>query len=329
MPSPDSETRPSLSPPQVCGEPAWHILGGGSLGCLLASYLQLAGAAPRLLLRDRSSLDVAQAAGVSLQRDGAVERINGLALVCPDQLEDAVERLFVCTKAHQTITALDAMSAHLHKQPLVVLMQNGMGVREALLDQWPQATVLHAITTEGAFQTRRFQVVHAGRGDTLIGSVATGDRRDEETEIANAIARMLGHAGLAARAVDDCETRLWQKLAVNSVINPLTALYRCRNGELFAQPDAPARVAQLCREMAAVACASGMEMTAADLSERVATVARATAANRSSMLQDVDAGRLTEIDFINGFVVRKAHDLGIAVPAHEAVLGAVKQLTPA
>ena len=158
--------------------------------------------------------------------------------------------------------------------------------------------------------------MHAGRGETQLG----GDVVCEE------FAAQLDRSGLRASVVTDIATRLWQKLAVNCAINPLTALHRCRNGELRELADLETRIAAVCAEIAAVAGAAGIALEAADLTTRVHTVIAGTAANRSSMLQDVEAGRTTEIDYLNGFVAREGRRLSVSTPANAALQAAVHAL---
>lgn len=299
--------------------PPWFILGAGAIGGLFAAALHRAGRDVTLLLRDAETLaQWRRGGGLALERDGAVEHI-ALPALTPDQAAGPVARVLVCTKAHHTAAALAAIGHALAPDAVLVLLQNGMGVREQLQPQWPQAAILHALTTEGAYRRGRFDIVHAGRGSTVIGAV-----EPERTALAARIAEEL-ECELAPAPVADIGARLWQKLAVNSVINPLTALQRCRNGELLELPGIEGEVAVLCAELATVAAAAGETLQPDALAATVFAVMRATAANRSSMLQDLDHRRRTEIDFINGYVVREAQRLRLPCPAHAALLAAVRQ----
>jgi 2-dehydropantoate 2-reductase len=207
---------------------------------------------------------------------------------------------------------------HLTANPIVVLLQNGMGVREMVLNAIPQATVLHAITTNGAYQRQRFHVVHAGLGETVIGAVDPTDQVYAE-HAATAL-----QSELPLACVSDITRRLWLKLAINSVINPLTALYQCRNGELLKIPAIENIIAHLCAEFIEVAHAEDQLFDVTAVQENVMRVIRDTAANQSSMLQDINTRRRTEIDFINGFIVKLALHHGIGCPEHVALFDAIK-----
>ncbi len=312
----------------------WHILGAGALGGLLAARLQLAGAAPMLILRDDATAAAARTAGITLF-DGttattspvSVATLTELNLCSPARLQGPVNRLILCTKAHHSLTALRSLGDQLSPTAHVLLMQNGMGVREQLLAQWPELTILHGVTTEAAWRRGRFEIVHAAHGQTLLAGVGTVTAGQHA--VLEQLASLFNRAGIAAQVVADCRPALWEKLVVNSVINPLTALHRCRNGELADIPGVAEQVRALCEEAAAVAQASGVPLQTAALEARVLQVRDATAANRSSMLQDVLAGRTTEIDFINGYIVREAERYGLVVPVQRGMWQAVAALTRA
>lgn len=323
----------------MSAEPPWHILGAGALGCLIATRMLLAGAAPTLILRNDEALAEARATGITLDpalpdapphhpppvpdRSGAI-RIDTLALQTAARLDTPLERVLLCTKAPQSVEALASVSAWLTPSTHVILLQNGMGVSEQLCARWPDLTVLHGITTEGAWRKQRFHIVHAARGETLLGG--SGALAPMTRAVLESLARTLSDAGLSTRVTADCRPALWEKLTVNSVLNPLTALHRCRNGETASIPGVAATIHALCNEAAAVAQACGVTVTAAALEARVLQIRAATALNRSSMLQDVLARRATEIDFINGYIVREAARHRIAVPVQEAMWRAVTAL---
>lgn len=301
----------------------WHVLGAGSIGCLFAACLQRAGVSTHVILRDAMRLRQWRAAGGITLHDGPhAQRIAPDASCADDPHAPGapIRQLLVCTKAQQTRAALAAIEHALAPDATLVLLQNGMGVREQIQPLLPRAAILHALSTEGAYQTERFHVVHAGHGETLIGASDPTQRT-----LARATATAL-RCELRIDAVDDIDARLWLKLAVNSIINPLTALHDCRNGDVPTLPGSDEALPALCREAAAVATAAGQPLTAERIAAELQRVCHATAANRSSMLQDIAARRRTEIDFINGHVVRVAAAHGIDCPRQQALLQRVRQL---
>lgn len=290
--------------------PHWHILGAGSIGGLWACELFRSGRKPLLIFRDEAALAAYRlAGGISLKQAGTTEHFD-VAATCPAHLQTPLTQVLITTKAHQTSAAVAAIAHRLAADAVLVLMQNGMGVAEQLREQYPGLTVLLASTTEGAYREGNFAVVHVGGGGTLIG----GDFA------AAACAQSLSTPQLPVGVSENIERVLWRKLAVNCVINPLTALHHCRNGELLERPQLAADVQRVCDEIAALSAALGREEWIDDLEQEVHRVAHATAANRSSMLQDIEAGRATEIDYINGYLCRLAEEKGLDLPINRELV---------
>jgi 2-dehydropantoate 2-reductase len=293
--------------------PHWHVLGAGAVGCLFASTLARGGCQTTLLMRDP---------GARGKRRVVVESAAGAAAV---QLAvqaagagGAIGHLLVTTKAYDVAAAVAAVAHRLDASSQVLLLANGMGFAAELQAERPHLQLFQGTTTHGAHRIAPLHVRHAGGGATRVGRPGAG-------------APAAWFAGWA-RAVPDSHWEpeigraLWLKLAVNCAINPLTALHRCRNGELASRPALAAEVRLLCEEIAAVSAAAGHVETARTLCGNVAQVLAATAANRSSMLQDVLAGRRTEIDYITGHLLAIAADRGIPAPHNLALLERVRAL---
>jgi 2-dehydropantoate 2-reductase len=144
-----------------------------------------------------------------------------------------------------------------------------------------------------------------------------------ENPLAAEVAALLASAGLEAQARADLPSLLWEKLLVNAAINPLTALTGLPNGGLAEDKLLRDLMLAAVAEGAAVAAAEGVALPE-DPVRRAVEVCRRTAQNRSSMLQDLDRGRRTEVDAINGFIVRKAKVYGIPAPVNGALYALVK-----
>ena len=302
---------------------SWHLLGLGAIGCLYAAYLRRAGIALQVIVRNAAALQQLPVnGGITLQHGNELATV-ALDATTPAAIAEPIAQLLICTKAHQTLPAVAAIKNNLAAKPLLILLQNGMGVRELLQREIPDAIILHAISTEGAFRTTRFAVTHAGRGNTMIGAIDSMQQQYAKTALTQL------RCELPFELAPDIEQRLWLKLGVNSVINPLSAIHRCRNGELLQLANIDAIVTSLCDELAALAQAERMAITAQQYRDAVYRVMRDTAENRSSMLQDIEAGRATEIDFINGYILRRAAHQNLDCPHHAQLLAAVHALEPA
>jgi len=292
----------------------WHVLGTGAMACLWAANLAASGRAVAMIARAPSR--VAAYHGITLETAAGSERYS-VAAETGDSV-DPISRLLVCTKAPDALAALGAVRRRLGEGAVVVLLQNGMGFHDEALRIASHARVFCALTTEGAWCPAPFHVRHAGRGMTLLGRYPRGSLAE-----AAALAEVLPVMRLEIRAVRDIEQEMWRKLAVNCTINALTAVHGCTNGALLEPGEAGHEFIALCVETAAILAALGRHELAAGLADTARGVARRTAANRSSMLQDVQARRRTEIDYINGFLCRQAAAAGVPCPLNTALCARV------
>lgn len=287
-----------------------HILGAGSMGLLLAARL-LPVANPMLLRRPGYWPARLQ---LTLQEGDARQQL-AIAQLGTDALVRPVERLIVCTKAYDVLPALQGLGARLAPDAALLLVQNGMGSQQAVVRAFPGCSIYAASTTEGAYRPAPGCVVHAGRGITRIGRLR-GAAQDW--------VGLLQAAGLDCEAVEAIDWHLAGKLRINALINPLTVLHGCRNGELLTRPEAVAAMRRLGAEADAVLAAAGYTFPEPAF-EQAAAVARQTAANVSSMLQDARAGRPLELDAITGHLLELAQRHGVPAPEHQALY---EKLTP-
>lgn len=289
----------------------WHILGAGAMGCLWAYHLKQAGHDATLLLRDSHT----PTATVTLERDNtkSAASVNS----CSAVKAGSITHLLVATKATDTVQAVLAHQQALADNCCIVLLQNGMGQHQALADALPNTPIYAALSTDGAWLRVPFHTVHAGRGLTRIGAITV-------TATHATLMPVLQGLALQTEWTDDITPALWLKLATNCAINGLTAIYRCSNGELLDGGIRQQRMQRLCHEVECLMQAEGITLPGdADCYASAIAIAQATAENRSSTLQDVLAGRRTELDALNGFVVRKAQQHGIPTPENSAVLAEV------
>ncbi|NVK44145.1 MAG: 2-dehydropantoate 2-reductase [Oceanospirillaceae bacterium] len=295
----------------------WTILGAGAIGCLWGASLQQAGLDVTLILRDAARLQqFRQIGGIRLTRDSE----QRLCPVNASLARDArpIERLLLCTKAFDTEAALRVVLPLLRPASRVLVLQNGLGNQQLATELVGVGRLFAGSTTDGAWLQGPFDVVHAGRGETAIG---TFDGRAD-----NLIDELPAGFGLQLRADPDIETTLWRKLAINCAINPLTAIHGCRNGELARVPEYRQHLVRLCEEFEQVAAARHIQLFDTPLVDQALRVATATGTNYSSMLQDIRHRRRTEIEQISGYLCREADRLGIAVPTHREMLHLVKEL---
>ncbi|HLN61659.1 MAG TPA: 2-dehydropantoate 2-reductase, partial [Symbiobacteriaceae bacterium] len=200
--------------------------------------------------------------------------------------------------------------------------RTGLGNAEALAGVLGPDRVLAGTTAQGATLLGPGRVAHGGNGPTRIAPWTPGGAAALEVE---RVAALFNRAGLAASTAADARPLLWAKLAVNCAINPLTAILRVTNGQLLERPDARRLMEAAAREAGAVAAACGVRLREEPVAQAIA-VAGATAANRSSMLQDVERGRRTEIDAISGAVARLGAEHGVGAPVNATLAELVRAL---
>jgi 2-dehydropantoate 2-reductase len=228
--------------------------------------------------------------------------------------------VLVTVKSYQTLTAREALEPFWSRS-LFVSLQNGLGNEETLAERCSR--VLGAVINQGAIFVEPGKVFHAGEDETWIGPFSGTTANDSER-----VARSLDESGIRARAVSGAELReaIWKKVVLNAAVNPLTALLGKKTGELLENVAIDSAIRAIVEESVAIARASGVALEEGPILEWIRRVAEATRENKSSMLQDVERGRPTEIDSMNGALVERARALGIPSPRNELLTLLVRSL---
>jgi 2-dehydropantoate 2-reductase len=291
------------------------IVGTGAMACLFASRLSAAGVGVAMLGTWQEGLEALRAHGVRVAGDGGEQAYPVRVVDEPTQCADARFAL-VLVKSWQTARAARQLAECLAPDGLALTLQNGLGNREALADALGAERVALGVTTIGATLVGPGLVRPGGEGATLLG----------EHPRLGPLVDLLRQAGFAVDVVPEADDLLWSKLVINAAINPLTALLRVPNGELAARPPARALMGAAAREAADVAEALGHRLTYADPVVVSEDVARRTAVNHSSMLQDVQRDAPTEIDAICGAIVAAGEECGVPTPVNRTLWLLVKAI---
>ncbi|MEE6211446.1 2-dehydropantoate 2-reductase [Salarchaeum sp. III] len=293
------------------------VLGPGAIGSVFGGRLARSGVDVTLVGRPGAHVDALRTDGLRLTLpDETTERVPVDVTTDADTV-DSVAVVLVCVKAYDTRSAL-ADAEHLLTDADVCTFQNGLGNPETLAEFVPASRVLAGTTSHGATLEAPGHVRHAGVGDTYVGNYFA----DTDTT-ATALARALTDAGIETTVVADAERAVWEKVLVNVGINAVTALAGVPNGRL-ADTDPGERVLRRAvEEAASVADAEGVSLTV-DPVAAASRVARRTAENVSSMRQDLERGRKTEIDALNGEIVARGRDHGIETPVNETLTDLVR-----
>lgn len=292
-----------------------NILGSGAIGGLCAAGAQLS-ATPYRVWPRKGCTALNSAVLISGEQLALTPLANNVTALCANDL------LIVPLKVTQLKSALTEWRDKLNTRTPVVLLHNGMGGMELANKYLPDNPVFLATTSHGAFKQSSTCVRHTGRGETMLGC---SPQHRHQTPLITHITEIMNRCIGPVTWRDDIELALWQKLAVNCAINPLTAIHNIPNGDLNATEyrDIIYRIGQ---EVCTVAHAYKVALNNDAMNEQVFSVIEKTADNFSSMHQDVAHNRATEIEGINGYIVNLANKKGIDVPTNTLLYNAIKNL---
>lgn len=295
------------------------VLGTGALGSFFAAALARAGAGVTVAGSWEAALGSIARHGIAVEegRETWRARVDVRRLGGGSTLGAArFDLVLVLVKAWATASIAELAARAAGADGMVVSLQNGLGPLESLTRAAP-GRVAGGTTSAAATLLDPGRVRATARGATVVGGEVARGRLD-------ALASLLADAGFPTATTDDLDGVRWTKLAVSCAINPVTALAGVPNGALLERPELERQAVAAAREVGEVARALGIRL-AADPAARALEVARTTAANRSSMLQDLDRGRPTEIEAVCGAVVERGRATGVATPVLAALLAAVRE----
>jgi 2-dehydropantoate 2-reductase len=310
-----------------------EIIGAGSLGMLLAARLCHAGCGVRLVARSESQAQAINREGLAYYRDGLDVNIPVETIfyqgtdIKNTQSDSGPDWIFLAVKQRHIDAALAAwMGDRMGEDTRLLCFQNGIGHVDLLEKFIPRDSIFLAVTTEAARKISCHEVSHTGSGVTRIGLDSESGLEDEANSTAkNNVRAAMRAAGFETVLENNMMGAVWNKLLINAAINPLSAVMRVTNGELAANAGLREIMGSLLEEGRTLALRLGIGLEDR-LWESLLDVCTQTSANRSSMLQDVDAGRKTEIDWINGGLLRLAEAESISLPVNRSLYLMVKAL---
>jgi 2-dehydropantoate 2-reductase len=300
------------------------MIGSGAMGSLFGGRLSLAGHEVVLYDVYREHVDAVASNGLSIE-----DAATGLSVTARPQASAdpasvrGAEVLIIFVKSTATEEAAAQFAPLAAKGAVVVTLQNGLGNEAILRRHFGAARTAAGVTSQGATFLGPGRIRHAGKGPTHLAMADGNGQR------LSALAAALSSAGFETHVEKDVANLVWSKLVINVGINALTAITSQTNGKLLDAEETKAVMADLVAEAVAVAKAKGIAFTYDDPLATVYDVAAKTGANRSSMLQDFDRKRESEIDFMNGAIVREAAALGIPVPVNATLTRLIKSLEKA
>jgi 2-dehydropantoate 2-reductase len=285
------------------------ILGAGAVGSVVGALLSKKNDVT--LIGSKAHVDAVNSHGLSVSGD-----VNEIfRLHAATQIQEIPQKtlILLTTKAHDSEEAMRGIDKLLRKDTVILILQNGLGNEEVVKRAvGGEAKVLRGITTMAVEFFKAGEVKYWNGDITVQNGVA-----------ANEVANILNECGLKTSRCENIKDRIWSKVVVNSVVNPLTAIFRVRNFEIGTQTLAPVRH-QIVRECIQVANAESINLPE-DLEKEIdKDIAGYT--NLSSMCQDIMKGKRTEIDFLNGKIVELGAKHRIPTPGNETLVNFIKFL---
>jgi 2-dehydropantoate 2-reductase len=232
-----------------------------------------------------------------------------------------IDLIILAVKSYDTNSAMRQITPAIGKNTIVLTLQNGLGNVECISKFVDTDMVLDGVTSHGLTLISNGEVYHAGVGYTTIGTLS-----GEITEDCKKVCNIFTSVKISTTPTDNSAGERWAKTIVNAGINPITALTGLKNGYLLKIPALTRLLEQTCLECISVANARGIKLPKCDIVEKTKGVARDTSNNKSSMLQDIEKGRRTEIDAMNGAIVRIGKKYGIRLPINFALTTLVRDI---
>lgn len=297
------------------------ILGAGAMGSLVGARLSRTDAKVVLFSTNRRHMETVVRDGLIIEElDGSLTRFKLDACYRPEDIPWRPDLVIVLVKSYATQPAVASVKGLCRGSTIFLTLQNGVGNWERVAEQTGKDSVLIGSTAQGATLVEAGRIRHGGKGLTVLG-----EPEGEPSRRSHEVAELLRQGGMETQVSGEMELLIWEKLQVNVGINAITALTGIRNGVIAQSGEARALSTAAVEESVRVSRAKGFPIRE-DMVERVMAIARATAVNRSSMGQDVDRRKRTEIDAINGAIVRLGEELQIPVPVNRTLTQLVKIL---
>lgn len=288
------------------------IVGAGAMGCLYGAKLSSVPENEVYLIDVwKDHIDAIDKHGLAMEENGVLTTYGKVKGVLDPGEAGFCDLAIVFVKSTLTSTAVKSNKAVFGPETIALTLQNGLGNIDLIRAEIGDQNVIAGTTAHGATLLEPGKIRHAGSGKTIIGEL--DGRQSERIE---KIVSLFKAAGLETDISDNVMGLVWDKLLVNVGINALTGITKLPNGQLLDHPEIEELLEAAVSEAHEVAKAKGIRLSWPDPVEHTKAVCKATAGNKSSMLQDILNHKMTEIDMINGAVVREGAAAGIPTPVN-------------
>ncbi len=295
------------------------ILGAGALGSFLGGRLSKA-TEVTLYSTNKAHMQAVQTHGLLIEEmDGQWTRSDIRACFHPSQFTSTPDIVIVLVKAYATFEAVSSVLGYFQSTPYLITLQNGIGNWESIAELVPESHILAGITSLGSTFVAPGHIKHGGHGPTIIGKI-NPDFPDQRLD---SLVQLFLESELPAEKTPCPQIHIWNKLLINLGINAITALLDLPNGWIVDNQQAKDVAIQAVEEGLKVAKAYGITVDK-EIIQKVLQVAKDTSKNISSMNQDLRRKKQTEIEAINGAIVRLGKDLNIATPVNSTLSNLIK-----
>lgn len=296
------------------------VVGPGAIGSLIGAYLAKSREEIWLLDKNKERSAKLNQTGIAVEGVSGSWQVKIRASALPSEI-GPMDLIILCVKSFNTKQAVEQIRPMLNPDTKILTLQNGIGNLEIIAELAGDERVLAGVTNEGATLIETGKVRHAGQGETIIGAP------DGKTPVQlRSIREIFNKVGLDCKMSRDIKGLLWSKLIINVGINALSGLTRLPNGKLIAYEGTRRILRDAVTEAVRIVKRKRIKLIFDDPLAKVEAVCEGTQGNFSSMLQDILKKRRTEIDFINGVIVRLGQELGVDVPANRFLLDLVKTI---
>jgi 2-dehydropantoate 2-reductase len=298
------------------------IIGAGAMGSLFAGKLKQSNYDVTLFNRTNNHVQHIKENGLRIcERNKTISTIDVPVITEGIHLDEKYDLIIVLVKSFVTEQTVKQILHVISENTIVLTLQNGVGNLEALQRLLPENQVAAGGTNSGAGVLENGCIAHRAWGDTFIGY---SKRKGNSSKLAK-VAEMFTQSGLQTYVVDDLQSVIWSKLILNVAYNGLTAVTRLKNGDVVLTKEGKEIVADLIEEALNVASVQGISLLYEDpVTDCIELGLTKIRENKSSMLTDVINSRLTEIDVINGAIVKYGEMFSISTPCNKMITRLVK-----
>ena len=294
------------------------ILGAGAIGSLFGALLSKKNNV--LLIGRKNHADAIKKNGLNIRgKTNLTVKVSAENSI--DKIISSPDLLILTVKSYDTESAIKDAKKIIDSDTIVLSLQNGLNNVDKIGAIIDKRNVIAGVTTHGVFFSKPGIVEHTGYGETILGELY-----GQKTGRIKRIADLFNKAGIKTRISININKEIWGKAIVNSSINPLTTIFQCKNGYLLKNPLLENILDKICIESAGVANSEGISVSYNDLIKKTKGVVRNTSENYSSMFQSFKLGKKTEIDSINGKIVKIGKRHGLELPINEILVYLIKKI---